>query len=438
MAATPQPAPEAVEPNIEPAIAPPDATVEPRSALAIHDFRLLFTMQLMTGVRLPLQFFAQTWYINVTAPEDQRVLLLGLLATVRGAFFVLWVLFGGALADRFPRRTMLTITHVTGFAMAVGTGLVLLIPAASHGDGPWLWVMLLLFGELGLVDAQDLPTRNAMISNVVPARLRTSAMTLSWLAQSTTMLMMMPLAAWLIGVIGYGSMYLFASLGHIAVLVAVRRMRLRAVAADQAAAGESMIENVRVGLAYLRTEAAVRWTILLIWITMVGGNSATWVLSAAWARDVLELDAAGWGRLALFWGVGGLLASTVLVTRGDYGRKGALLLAAAGLFAVAVLFFSLTRSVVIASLSFGLIGVAFQIVMTVSMSIVQQVVPNRLLGRVMGLLVLSNGMAQLLGVVIGGIGQAIGLELLYLAIAVGMIAAISTIAATQRPLRTLN
>ncbi len=68
----------------------------PLAPLGLHDFRLLFLMQLVSGIRWPMQIFAQSWYVNTVAPEDQR-LLLGLLSTLQGLAYLGYILFGGAL-----------------------------------------------------------------------------------------------------------------------------------------------------------------------------------------------------------------------------------------------------------------------------------------------------------------------------------------------------
>ena len=420
------------------AAAPPAERVSALAPLRIRDFRTLIAIQLVTGVRIPLQFFAQTWYVNAAAPDNQRLLLLGLLATVRGAAFVSWVLFGGALADRFPRRTTLMVAHAAGFAVVLGTALLLYIPGASTGEGLWLAVMIVLFSEFGLMDAQDVPARNAMVANVAPVRMRTTAMTLNWLALPVTMLVTMPASGWMIDRVGFATMHVFAAGAHLVVLWMLRRMELRARPADEAAGGQSMFENVRAGLGYLRTEPAVRWTIFVTWIAIFGGSAAMWILSAAWVRDVLELGAESFGGMALFWGIGALLASGALATRGEYGRKGALVLSAAVLYGLAVLGFSLTRSLVGAALFFALGGVAFQLLTTVSTAVTQQLVPDRLLGRVMGLLMLANGIAQLMGVAVGAGAQAVGLETVYLVLGIAMTAFALLIMAWQRPLRTLD
>lgn len=75
--------------------------------LAVRDFRLLFLGLLLGQALTPFQFVAQIIWVQLSAPEDLRIVLVGLIAAVRGAGMLLFGLYGGALADRFDRRKLL-------------------------------------------------------------------------------------------------------------------------------------------------------------------------------------------------------------------------------------------------------------------------------------------------------------------------------------------
>ncbi len=420
------------------AAAPREPPAKAGSLLHIAEFRLLCITQLATGLRMPMLFFTQAWYVNVAAPEDQRVLLLGLLASLRGAVFLLYILFGGAFADRYPRRTMLLASHAFALGGVAITGALLLLPGASEGDGAWLWVMLVLFTGFALVNAQDLPTRTAMISDIVPPSRVTSAVTIFQLALAVTMLVGAPTAGWAIEHLGFGATYLLAGIGHLAVLAVVSRMRSGGIAADPDATAQSVLANVRSGIDHLREDPVVCWIVLLTWVAFTAGMSVMGVLIAAWVRDVLDLDAAGWGVMALFWGAGGVLASLALMSRGEYGHRGPLFLGSTLVFGLAILGFGLSRELAPAFLFNGLAGAAFQLIAIVGIASVQTAVPPRLLGRVMSLLMLAQGIAQLAGLALGALGQLIGLQLLYPAAGLAIaLFALATVA-LQRPLRSLN
>ncbi len=409
----------------------------PLAPLQVHDFRLLLLMQLVTGFRQPLQFFAQAWYVNVAAPEGQRVLLLGLLASLQGVAYLGYILFGGAIADRYPRRKTLLVTHGLGFVALLLTGSVLLLPGASTGDGLWLWIMMLVFTEFSLLMAQDFPARMALVSEVVPEALRTTAVTLHWLAFSMAFLVAAPTVGWLLDEVGFAATYFVASIGHVLVILALRRLRHPGEPADPDAASQTVLDNVRTGVAYLGGAPAVRWVVIITWLSLAAGIVTMGLLVAAWIDQVLGLSAAGWGLMAMFWGVGGVLASTALAVAGEYRHKGPLFIATVCGFGLSVLGFSLTRSVAVATLFFLFTGASFQLLITLGNAIVQDAVPNRLLARVMGMLWMAQGIAQASGVVMGAVAQAVGLTVFYPAVGVFMLAA-ALVALLQRPLREMR
>ena len=407
------------------------------ATLAYPDFRWLLFMQFTSSMRMPALFITQAWYVNVTAPEGQRVVLLGLLAALRGFAFLAYVLFGGTFADRFPRATVLAISHIAGLASVVLVGLLLFVPAVEAGEGIWLWVMLLLFASFGLMTAQDQPTRTAMIRDSVPEPLLSRAVTLHQLALSLAILAAAPLVGLSLERLGFAETYLIAGLGHLAVLFAITRMS-SVGASDPDASQESVLHNLRQGIAVLRQDPVVRWTVFSNWALTALGMSVMGILVAAWLDDVLLLDVSDWGLMMLFWGGGGLIASTWLSWRADLRHTGLWFLATAALMGLGVLGFGLSRIIIVAFLFNGLVGLSYQFVLTLGVTIVQRQVPNRLLGRVMGLLLLAGGLMQIAGLIVGLIAQAVGLEVVYPAAGLLMLIYVALLTVRQPPLRHLD
>jgi MFS family permease len=404
---------------------------------AFRDFQLLCVTQLAGGIRGPMLFIIQAWYVNVTAPEDQRLVLLGLLATLRGAAFLGYVLFGGVLADRYPRRTMLLGAHIAALLFVGGTGALLYLPGASTGDGAWLPLMMLLFAASGLINAQDLPTRTALVSEAVPPPLVTRAVTLFQLAWSVSLLIAGPVTGLAIDHLGFGTSYLIAASTHVWLLIAVWPLAVGRRAADPDAKRDSMLRNLRDGFAFLGRNAGVRWTVLTTWAAIGIGITVMGVLMAAWLDDVLALGATGWGVMQLFWGGGGLLAMSWMAARRGPQRSGWLLLVAALILGGSVLAFSLSRIVVLSFILGGFSGGAFQTVRVTGTSIAQTEVPPELRGRVLALLIVANGLAGALGVPAGLLAQFVGLEALFTGGGVLLLALAIGVTLTQRQLRAI-
>lgn len=417
---------------------PYDLPSESGSLLGIRDFRLLCMTQLATGLRMPMLFFTQSWYVVEAAPDDRRVFLLGLLAALRGAVFLLYIVFGGAFADRYPRKTTLLVSHTLAVTGVVITGCLLLLPGAANGEGAWLWVMLVLFSGFGLINAQDLPTRSAMIDEIVPPSRVTSAVTIFQLCLAVTIMLGALLAGWTIGHLGFGASYLIAGFPHLIVMAILGRMSIGDSAADPGASMESVLANIRSGINHLIGNPAVLWIVLLTWIAITAGISVMGMLIAAWVRDILFLGASGWGLMMVFWGVGAVSVSSILVSRGEYGHRGLLFLGCTLTFGLAILGFSLSRDLLPAFLFNGLAGASFQLNGILGIAVVQTEISSRLHGRVMSLLMLAQGISQISALAMGVLGQMIGLELLFLMAGVTIVLITMLTAAMQKPLRSLN
>ncbi|MDA1004767.1 MAG: MFS transporter [Chloroflexi bacterium] len=407
----------------------------PSDLFRLHDFRLLLAIQVAAGLRGPLLWFAQAWYVNDAAADGRRVLLLGVLATVNGTAFLGWSLFGGALADRYPRRTMLMASHLAGAACVTVTAAVLLLPGV--GGGGWFFIILPLFATYGLMNAQDLPARTSLVADLVPDRLVITAVTVNWLVLAIVMLIANYLGGVLVQRLGFGLTYALGIAPHLVIVLLLSRLELANVAADAEASGRSLLRNVHDGFAYLRRDPAVRWTVLVMWVSVTGAVNVLWTLGAWWMDEVLGVDPTGWSVLTVFWSIGMVAASALLFAQGDYRSKGRRYLVAALTYAAAVLVYAVSRSVLLTGAALLVAGFAFQNQQTIATAILQTVVPRNLLGRVTALLFLSQGLAQTLGLGFGALGQFMGLQAMFPAIGLSMVAIAIAVLLMQQPLRRL-
>ena len=407
------------------------------SALTFNDFRLLIIMQIISSMRMPIIFVTQSWYVAITVPENQRLLALGILSALRGIAFLGYALFGGTFADRFPRTRVIYVSHFAGLFSVLIIGGLLLIPIVNNGEGLWLPVMMILFATFGIINAQDMPTRTAMIRDTVPEPLLPQAITLHQLAMSIGLLIAAPLAGFSIDYFGFAATYLIAGLTHIAVLIAVRKMSVLS-AADPEASSDSIIKNLQQGLISLKINPVVRWTILSNWVVTSLGLSVMGGLIAAWINDVLMLEASDWGIMIIFWGVGGVFASTWLSWKNNLQHLGLWYLGACTLMGLSILGFSITRIVLLAFILNGIVGFSYQLILTLSVDIIQREVPNRLMGRTVGILMLASGIMQIVGIFAGLLAQNLGIETIYLAAGFATILFSIGLILFQRPLRSVT
>jgi hypothetical protein len=142
--------------------------------------------------------------------------------------------------------------------------------------------------------------------------------------------------------------------------------------------------------------------------------------------------------MVVTWGAGGVVASSWLNWRGDVRHLGWWFLGAGVLMGLGVVAFGLSRVVVFAFLFNAVVGMSYQLILTWGVTIVQRQVPNRLLGRVTGLLLLAGGLMQIAGLAMGALAQAVGLEVVYPAAGSAIVIVMLLVALRQRPLRRLD
>ena len=133
------------------------------AALATRNYRLFATGSLVSNVGTWMQRVAQDWLIlTLTASA-------GALGLTTGLQFLPMLLFSpiaGVVADRYPKRRVLTITQVVLGVSAATLGLLAVTGTAQ----PWhVYVLAFVFGT---GTAFDVPARQAFVNEMVgPERL---------------------------------------------------------------------------------------------------------------------------------------------------------------------------------------------------------------------------------------------------------------------------
>ena len=400
--------------------------------LGVRDFRLLFLGLLLGQALSPFQFVAQIIWVQVSAPEDLRIVLVGLIAAARGAGMLLFGLYGGALADRFDRRRLLIVTQLAALVLNVAIGVLMVFGSAEAGT-------LVLFYALTFVASAlvsiDLPTRQAIVPDIVGRQLTTAGIALNAAGGQIALPVAIMSTGFVIDAFGPGVGYLVGSGAHVAQLATLALMRIRT--RREAAAGfgpGTALRDIRAGIAYTRREPVILWAVVLL-VAMTGfGFPAVANLGPTWITTVVGVPVRDFGLVAATWGVGALLASMTLARFARYERKGMIVGIAALVFGLSFLVFGGGHTVANAVIgNFGL-GVAMASAQIAGTALIQLVAPAEFRGRVMSLLNLNMGVAQLVTLPLAALGQWIGLEALFPALAVSLLAVTVLILTTRRAL----
>jgi MFS family permease len=205
-------------------------------------------------------------------------------------------LFGGVAADRFPKRTTLLITQTTFGLVSALTAILIWTNTIQ------LWHVFALALFLGVVSAFDMPTRQAFAVELVGPEDLTNAIALNSSLFNAARIVGPAIAGVLLATVGIAACFAIDALSYIATIACMVLMRLQ----DRPLAmSGSQIERLREGVSFVRRTPEIYLPTLLIGlIAAFGMNFNVW--TPLLASHDLGIGAGGFGILMSSVGVGSL------------------------------------------------------------------------------------------------------------------------------------
>ncbi|MBC8075085.1 MAG: MFS transporter [Chloroflexales bacterium] len=341
------------------------------AALKYRNYRLWFIGQLVSLFGSWMQMTAQGYLVFQLTGSPAY---LGYVGFAAGVPVLLFTLYGGVVADRIARRTLLLFTQTAMMLLAF----VLAALVFAQVVQPW-HIIALAFG-LGVANAFDGPARLAFVRELVDREDMTNAIALNATMFNTATATGPAIAGLTYAFIGPAWCFMLNGLSFLAVLAALLLMRI--APHEHAPRRGSAWAEVGVGLRYIAGAPAIYSLLFIVGITsMFGISSAT--LFPAWAVQILGGDATTNGLLQSARGFGALLGALLLASLGHFPYKGRLLTVGTFAFPTMLLIFTFIRWLPLALLVLVGTGLAVILVMNVANALVQNLVPDALRGRVM-------------------------------------------------------
>jgi MFS family permease len=366
-------------------------------ALAHPNYRLWFYAQVIAAFGMWMQSTAQGYLVYELT---HSAAYLGLVSFVAGLPTWLFTLFGGVVADRVPRRTMLMITQSCMMILA----LILSALTLSHLVQPW-HILVLAF-SLGVVNAFDAPARQAFTLEVVDRQDLANAIALNAMMFNMATAVGPAAAGFIYALAGPGYCFLLNGLSFTGMLSLLWMMRLKPFVTRQRVS--SIYVDLKEGFDYVRSEPTVRILLFAVCITSLFGLAWTNIIPA-WAVRVLGGDATTNGLLQSARGLGSLLSALWIASLGRFTYKGKILMAGLLIMPLTMLIFSQVRWLPLSLLILVGTGMTFIPIVSLANALVQTHTPDDLRGRVMGIYtLLFMGMWPIGGLWAGEVAQRFG------------------------------
>jgi len=183
------------------------------SSLRVRNFRYYFAGQSLSLIGTWMQSIGQSWLVFTITRSGTDV---GLLVAAQTLPILLFGPLGGTLADRFGKYRILFWTQ--GLAGLQAAALAVL-DLTGHLS---LWLLFVMAGTLGVVNALDNPTRQTFVVEMVGRQELTNAITLNSVMANVARAIGPAIAGLLIAGIGTGWCFAVNAVSFVFVLGAVR------------------------------------------------------------------------------------------------------------------------------------------------------------------------------------------------------------------------
>lgn len=391
------------------------------SSLQYRDYRYLWLGQVGHSASL--------WMEQIVRPLlilhlTDSALMVGLVVAARMVPMLLFGLLAGVAADRLDRRRILLSTQTVTMSMHF------LMAALILGDVIEPWHVFATTFVSGTSMAFNQPARQSLIPMLVPKESLLNAVALNTTAINI-MRVLGPAIAGAFLLIGFGPVYLLNGAVIAGVMLCTYLMSIRRE--RKTTDGEaSWLDDLRESFAYVGRNPQVLALLGPALILFVFGFPYQSVFIPLFAKKVLDIGDSGAAVLVIMTGVGAIIASLIMASQSQPRRRGLLLLLFLALFSSGLLVFSRSTLLPLSMVALMATASMSSSYMSLNNSLLLELAPPEMRGRVMSLMSLDRGLIPLGATIAGALSAAIGPQDALLVMA-GVCLALTVLTAAAAP-----
>ena len=363
-----------------------------------RNYRLFFMGQSVSQIGTWMQRTAVSW---VVYSMTHSAFMLGLTVFASQFPSFLFSLWGGITSDRLNRHKILLVTQTASMIQA------LFLSILTFSKNYAVWEILVLSVILGIINAFDVPARQPLIHDMV----KDKADLPNAFAHNSSMVNLARLIGPAFsGIVllkfGAGICFLINALSFLAVIVSLLLMKLPPYVASTLK--KKMSSEIAEGFVYLKQTPSIGVIILmlsLISLLVLPYNT----LLPVFAKVIFKGDAATFGYINSFIGLGAVAGSVYLASLKKDADLKFVLLFTSVIFGIALLIFSHVSNFPLGMFFAALSGFGMMAQTTICLTIIQVRSEKEMRGRAMSFVAMGYfGMLPLGSLVIGAVSQKIG------------------------------
>jgi len=367
-------------------------------AFRSRNYSLYFIGRAVSQFGTWMQRTAVVWVVySIT----HSALLIGVTVFAEQIPSFLFSIFGGIASDRYNLYKVIKITQIISMIQAI------LLAALVISGHTMVWAILVLSVILGIINAFDVPARQALVHDVVASQDDLSnALSLTTATASLAQLLGAALAGIFLSAFGAGVCFLLNAASFGGVLISLLLMKLPPY--KPRGAKKKIMNELTEGFSYLKKKPELGLVILMLAIVSLFVLPYTTVIPV-FARVVFKGDAATFGYISSFGSVGAVLGTIYLASRKPGTHLKRILFVSTMMMGVGLICFSQITNFSIAMVFAAMIGFGAITQFTVSNITIQSGSAPEMRGRVISILLMAIfGMLPLGSLLIGAISERIG------------------------------
>ncbi len=376
------------------------AVIDGYTPLKIRNFRIYLSGQAVSLLGTWMQSTAQAWVVwELTKSE----LSLGIVFMLGFLPFIVLGPWTGVWADRLNRRRVLIATQFSAMSLAIVFAVLVQTSQIR------LWHIYILTTLLGIVNAFDLPSQQAFLSDLSGNRNVRKAIVLNSAIIQISRMLGPALAGWVIAAIGVAPAFWLNGLSFLAVILS-----LLAISSNQerVASTSNPLAEFKEGLKFLRSNSRLVDLMILTLIMTFFAFTSLQIMPAI-ATEVLNGNAATLGLLLGASGAGALIGSMILAPLTYKIRRVGLLISLSVIWSGFWFFiFSFSTNLNFSLICLFLAGLVGPLIYATTNGLLQLNAPNHMKGRILSvLLMITFGIQPISSFIVGYIAELFNSQL---------------------------
>ena len=368
-------------------------------ALGHRNYKLFFSGQSISLIGTWMTRIATSWLVYRLTGS---ALLLGVVGFAGQIPSFILAPFAGVLVDRWNRHRLLVATQVLALLQSLALAVLALTGLIN------IWHVILLSVFQGLINAFDMPARQAFVVEMIEKREDLpNAIALNSSMVNAARLLGPSLGGVIIALVGEGWCFMLDAVSYLAVIASLLAMKITP-RMTRRTDDANILQQLREGWRYAFRFAPIRNVLLLLALVSLVGMPYT-VLMPVFANEILRGGPSTLGLLMAASGVGALIGAMFLAARKSVLGLGKYIPLMAGTFGAGLMAFSFSRVLWLSLLLMVVTGLGFMVQMATSNTVLQTIVDEDKRGRVMSFYTMAfMGTAPFGSLLAGSVAERIG------------------------------